>query len=154
MAANPSVQSMAGKMLVRHGTFAMSVKSHESDSPFADIHEIPGDVFPGERRKRARAQVHWNLRFFQPGGGQTVDTITQNLSSDGCYCLVDAVFEPGEVRYCMLSVPTHYPPASDRVRPMICRVRVVRVELLGPGDVYGVGCRIEDYRFASSTDIL
>lgn len=130
----------------------MSAKSVEANPPCIDVHQIPGESAPRERRKRLRAQVHWNVRFFRPSTSETVDTITRDLSSDGFYCLVNAAFVPGEIRSCTLCVPTHYPSARDLVRPMICKIRVIRVEVLGAGDIYGVGCRIVDYRFAVGTD--
>lgn len=103
-----------------------------------------------DRRKRARVQVHWPVCFIRTGTSGCVETVTHDLSSDGFYCLADTAFVPGEIRECTLSVPMHRPYSGDRVRPVLCRVRVIRVEALGEDGAYGVGCRIEDYRFASS----
>ena len=80
-----------------------------------------------------------------------VETVTQDLSSDGFYCYSHAVFVPGEIRTCTLGVPTYHPNGGDRVRPVLCRVRIVRVEALGSEGLYGLGCRIEDYRFMGSS---
>jgi hypothetical protein len=142
---------MARKMLVEHGTVSMLAKSVEANPPCTDIHQLAEtESASGDRRKRFRAQVHWTISFLRPGTTDTVETVTQDLSSDGFYCLVNTVFVPGEIRTCTLSVPTYYPRAKNRVRPVHCRVRVIRVEVMGAGDLYGVGCRIEDYRFATS----
>ena len=104
-----------------------------------------------DRRRRARVQIHWPLCFIRTGTSACVETVTHDLSSEGFYCITNTAFVPGEIRECTLSVPMHRPYGGDRVRPVLCRVRVIRVETLGDEDgSYGVGCRIEDYRFASS----
>jgi hypothetical protein len=103
---------------------------------------------PAERRKRARMEVHWPLCFSLPGTAGLLETVTHNLSSDGFYCLAGTIFIPGEIRECTLGVPTHHPHCEVRVLPLKCKVRVIRVEALGGNGLFGVGCRIEDYRFA------
>jgi len=103
-----------------------------------------------ERRRRVRAQVHWPLCFTRPGSTEPVRTMTHDLSSHGFYCITSAGFVPGEMRECTLVVPTHHPNGGKPVLPVLCKVRVVRVELLGEGGLCGVGCEIEDYRFANS----
>lgn len=103
-----------------------------------------------ERRKRTRVQVHWPVCFIRPSTADTVETVTHDLSSDGFYCLANTAFVPGEIRECTLGVPMHRTHTGDRVRAVLCRVRVIRVEALGQDGSYGVGCRIEDYRFISS----
>jgi hypothetical protein len=135
-------------MLVQHGTFSMPVKTVVSDCQYSDIPQTT-ETEPAsrERRKRLRARVHWAISFFRLDNSDTVETVTQNLSSDGFYCRVNTVFVPGEVYPCILSVPTHYPYGGNQVQPVQCRVRVIRVEVLGAEDSYGVACRIEDYRF-------
>jgi len=142
---------MANKMLVEHGTFSMPVKTVAATSPIANAHQLEMQPASGDRRKRLRAQVHWGISF-RSANSDTVETVTQNLSSDGFYCLVNTPFVPGEVRPCILSVPTYYPYGGNRVQPVHCKVRVIRVEVLGAqDDSYGVGCRIEDCRFVPSS---
>ena len=102
-----------------------------------------------ERRRRIRVQVHWPICFLRPGTTDFIETETQNLSSEGFYCLANTPFVPGEIRECTLGVPVHQPHNGDRVRPVLCRVRVIRVEALSEDGIYGIGCRIEDYRFIS-----
>ena len=103
-----------------------------------------------ERRRRSRVQVHWPVCFIRPDTTALVETVTHDLSSDGFYCLASTAFVPGEIRECTLGVPVHHPKGGDHVRPVLCRVRIIRVEALGEDGSYGVGCRIEDYRFISS----
>ena len=40
-----------------------------------------------ERRKRKRVAVHWLVRLFEPMGNKSVKSTTENLSSEGFYCL-------------------------------------------------------------------
>lgn len=106
-----------------------------------------------ERRKRNRVQVHWDLTFTRAGGPE-IQTITQDLSSNGFYCLAQPGFMPGEVRECTLAIPTHHPDGGRPTVRVFCRVRVIRVEMLGESGLCGVGCEIEDYRFTDSAAAL
>jgi hypothetical protein len=75
-----------------------------------------------------------------------VETFTEDLSSDGFYFHSPRAFVPGEVRVCSLSAPTCHPDERTRPIEIECRIRVVRVEALTAAALYGVGCRIMDYR--------
>jgi hypothetical protein len=109
---------------------------------------IQSDSPHPNRRRWARSRVHWPL-LFQGEHGAIVETITDNLSSDGFYCVADAPFVPGKVFDCTLSVPAYYPDDVTRMISVLCRVRVVRVETLGRSGLFGVGCCIEDYQVHS-----
>src|SRR5580704_8489719 len=115
-----------------------------------ELMEMPEKSVRQDRRKRTRAQVHWPLSFSLAGATEMVQTLTYNLSSDGFYCVANARFVPGETRECMLAVPTHHPHSCIRVLSVLCKVRVIRVEVLSEGGSCGVGCRIMDYRFIDS----
>jgi hypothetical protein len=104
-----------------------------------------------ERRRRTRLQVHWPICFLRTATTGRVETETHNLSSEGFYCLANTAFVPGEIRECTLGVPVHHPGDGDRVWPVLCRVRVIRVEALSEHGFYGIGCRIQDYRFISES---
>lgn len=105
---------------------------------------IPAGPLPGsaERRKRARFRVHWPLRF----RGDSVEAVTEDLSSEGFYFHAVRPLVPGEVRVCRLTLPAHDADEQSRHKAIECRVHVVRVESLAGGAGYGVGCRILDYR--------
>jgi hypothetical protein len=118
--------------------------------PFLDTQKVPEKVTPIERRRRPRAQVHWPLCFFRQGTTDMVRTTTHDLSSHGFYCIANAEFVPGEIRECTLVVPTHHPNGGKPALPALCRVRVIRVEVLGEGGLHGVGCEIEDFHFVNS----
>jgi len=102
------------------------------------------------RRKRTRAQLHWPLSFALTGTAGTVQTITQDLSSDGFYCIANTRFAPGEARHCTLLVPTHHPGGENSPLHVLCKVRIIRVEVTGERGFYGVGCQIMDYRLVNS----
>jgi hypothetical protein len=101
------------------------------------------------RRRWRRLRVHWPLQFHgEPG----VETVTDDLSSDGFFCVAQTPFIPGEVRSCTLSVPAYHPDDVTRRICVHCRVRIVRVEALGKDSLFGVGCCIEEYRVHSFPD--
>jgi hypothetical protein len=106
-----------------------------------------GAGFRLERRKRVRTRVHWRVLFFREGAAGAVESLTQNLSSSGFYCLSKTPFACGDPLICVLEVPTHDPPGSGRTLDLECRVRVVRSEPSGQDGTFGIACLIEDYRF-------
>jgi len=110
------------------------------------LSDAPG--FP-ERRRRYRARVHWTVQFGRRDAAELASTQTRDISSDGFYCRSNVPFSPGEVVECILHVPAHRPQAPGGVLLVNCRVRVVRVDAPDNQGLYGVGCRIEDYRFTS-----
>ena len=119
-----------------------------TDQPLESYRSTSG-VQSVERRRRIRMQVHWPLRLHRTNAPEIVETLTQDLSSDGFYCLAKTSFVPGEALACILSVPTHHPNGDDRMVSVECRVRIIRVASTQEG-VYGVGCRIEEYRLLHS----
>lgn len=132
----------------------MLSKSVDRLPTYLNTHPIDeADPVVRERRRRARVQVHWPICFLRPGTTENLETVTHDLSSDGFYCLVNTAFVPGEIRECTLGVPMHQSNSGDRARPVLCRVRVIRVEALGEDGFYGVGCRIEDFRFLSAPEV-
>jgi hypothetical protein len=102
---------------------------------------------PAERRRRVRSRVHWPVLLFRNHTGEdTVETITQDLSSNGFYCLSKKPFAVGELLLCTLQIPTNDP--NGRQGHLERRVLVVRVEENAADGQYGIACRTEDYRFA------
>jgi hypothetical protein len=106
---------------------------------------------PAERRRRARARVHWPIALFPNQTGEdAVETVTQNLSSDGFYCLSRKRFIVEELLLCTLRIPMT--GLGGRESHLECRARVVRVEENTADGEYGIACRIEDYRFVTACD--
>jgi len=126
----------------------------KSSPASAQVHMNNARVaFERERRRRARVQVHWPLCFLRSGSNEQIETVTHDLSSDGFYCFAGGgAFMPGELCECTLGVPIPQPSGGTRVISVHCVVRVIRIELLPERGIYGLGCRIEDYRFADSAN--
>ena len=99
-----------------------------------------------ERRRWGRVSVHWPIILFPNQTGEdAVETITENLSSQGFYCLSRNPFTVGELLLCTLRIPMNDLGAG--ASHLECQVRVVRVEKNPSDDQYGIACRMEDYRF-------
>jgi hypothetical protein len=47
-------------------------------------------------------------------------------------------------------VPTHHPNGENSPLHVLCKVRIIRVEVTGERGFYGVGCQIMDYRLVNS----
>jgi len=105
-------------------------------------------ALPGDRRKRKRVALHWPVRLFrQPG--RPVESITENLSSEGLYCITAEPFKRGERLQCQIVIPATLGLESPMV--LECHVTIRRVEYLGSG--FGLGCHIEDYSLGLPTQV-
>ncbi len=124
------------------------MSAHTDQHPL-EFYQAKVAIQPSERRRRVRMRVHWPLHLHRRSTAETVETVTHDLSSDGFYCLAKTNFAPGETLVCTLGVPTHHPNGTNRMVSVECRIRVVRVEAAQEG-LFGVGCRIEEYRLLHS----
>src|SRR5882762_9961002 len=96
-----------------------------------------------ERRKRKRVAVHWPVRLFRDPAAPSVESTTENLTSNGFYCVSTEPFQLGERLECIIAIPAgSFGHAESPIR-LQCRVRVARVE--DQRDGFGLGCYIEDY---------
>jgi hypothetical protein len=107
-----------------------------------------GDRLKVDRRKRQRVAVHWRVRLFRQPGTQWVETTTENLSSEGLYCICQEPFKRGERLACVIVVPGEGFGSAEPLLRLQCQVIVRRLEHLPEG--FGLGCHIED--FAVVTD--
>ena len=98
-----------------------------------------------ERRRRARLQLRWAVRFSLEQDLRPIEATTLNINSDGFYCLCDVDLQPDKVLGCLLIVPNHCPEERDRNIALACRVRVVRVDYREVEPIFGIACRIEEY---------
>ena len=103
-------------------------------------------AFSGDRRKRLRVAVHWLLRLFRQSGQLSLASATENLSSEGFYCITKEPFNSEERLQCELILPGEIFGSSEPPLRLQCRVTVKRVEHLQRG--FGLGCHIEDYGLA------
>ncbi len=134
--------------VLRGLTLLVNINSLDAFTPSVGNGKIAKSA-PAERRRRARVRVHWPIVLFpNQAGADPVETITQNLSSRGFYCLSGQPFIPGELLRCRLRIPMHGPGAGES--HLECRVRVVRVEENAAEDQFGIACQTEDYRFVAA----
>jgi hypothetical protein len=96
----------------------------------------------GDRRNRPRVALHWPVRLFRQSDGPSVETTTENLSSEGLYCIISEPFKTGERLRCEIILPA---ATLGLEAPVVleCHVTIRRMESLHPG--FGLGCQIEDY---------
>src|SRR6267378_3067487 len=100
-----------------------------------------------DRRRRRRLPLHWPVRLFRQPGGPSVESITQNLSSEGFYCITAEPFKTGERLQCMIVIPGGGNFGLESSVGLECHVTVRRMEQLASG--FGLACYIEDYSFVT-----
>jgi hypothetical protein len=93
-----------------------------------------------ERRKSERLPLRLPVRFMRVSSNSF---FTENISSDGFYCISPDPFMPGDRLEVELLLPAHNPGRCEKRVRLNCQVQVVRIDStwLGPG--FGIGCRIE-----------
>jgi hypothetical protein len=98
-----------------------------------------------DRRRRTRLKLSWAVLLRMRTGSQPIEGWTKDVSSDGFYCFAPEPLDIDVDASFTISVPVF---DAERRRDMFRldgKARVVRVEPLGNG-LYGIACRIEDYR--------
>ena len=100
-----------------------------------------------ERRATVRTSLHWPI-LLRHRQTEILESITENISSQGFYCYSHTPVASGELLLCSLTVPTHDPSGTNEKVMLECHVRVVRIEAATSDGLYGLACRIEDYRLA------
>ena len=102
-----------------------------------------------ERRKRKRIALHWPIRLFRDSSSPSVESTTENLTSNGFYCISKEPFRLGERLECVIAIPMGSFGYAGSPVSLQCRVRVLRVE--NQSDGFGLGCYIEDYDLLTSS---
>ena len=97
-----------------------------------------------ERRKQNRLPLHWRLSL-SGGAIGTIETITENLSGHGFYCILEKPLVPGDVIDCDITVPRYGQAQPGGIGSIVCQAEVVRVETRGAEPGFGVACRILDF---------
>jgi hypothetical protein len=106
-------------------------------------------VVQEERRKRQRMALRWPVRLFRDPAAPSVNSTTEDLTSNGFYCVSKVPFRPGERMECSIAIPAgSFGYAESPIR-LQCRVCVTRVD--NRGDGFGLGCYIEDYDLLTHT---
>jgi hypothetical protein len=104
-------------------------------------------VQPLERRSSVRTKVHWPV-LLRYRSSESVESVTENLSKQGFYCLSQVPIPPDEPLLCWLILPTHDPTGKRTSVVLECDVRVVRSDPGVRDGLFGLACRIDDYRLA------
>ncbi len=100
---------------------------------------------PEDRRKRKRVSLQWPVRPFRPAKKDSIDSKTENLTSEGFYCVSREPFHLGEQLECVIVIPAGSFGSSESPVRLRCRVKVTRVESKEAQSGFGLGCHIEDY---------
>ena len=81
--------------------------------PFTASPKVHNGTATHERERRAtvRTSLHWPV-VFRHRQTQTLESVTENLSSQGFYCLSQFPVPSGESLLCWLTVPTHDPSGA------------------------------------------
>ena len=103
-----------------------------------------------ERRKRMRIALHWPVYLYRDQDTPTVESTTENLTSNGFYCVSKELFQLGEQLECVIAIPEGAFGASAAPIRLQCRVKVMRVE--NHVDGFGLGCAIEDYELLTKPE--
>jgi hypothetical protein len=104
-----------------------------------------------DRRSRTRIKLHWPVLLGYPHG-ETLESITEDLSSQGFYCFSRTPVPVQQGMFCWLTVPTHDPSGKTASVVLECRIRVVRSDVLDGR--FGVACHIEEFNVAGSCGSL
>src|SRR5579863_3321387 len=101
-----------------------------------------------ERRKRKRISLRWPIHLYRDENAPSIDSTTENLTSNGFYCVSKEPFRVGEQLECTIDIPSGAFGYADAPVRLQCRVKVVRIE--DQTDRFGLGCYIEDYELLMS----
>jgi hypothetical protein len=80
----------------------------------------------GDRRKRKRVALRWPMRLLRQEG-QSVESTTENLSSEGLYCIIKERFRRGERLQCEILVPGESFGSAEPFIRLRCHVTIKRV---------------------------
>jgi hypothetical protein len=101
---------------------------------------------PAERRKFKRLPLHLPVRLSRPKASP-IHCTTENISSEGFYCVSPDPVVPGERLDVEIALPAHSPGRYESRVRLKCQAVVVRVHSTWLGSGFGIGCRIENYSF-------
>ena len=104
-----------------------------------------------ERRKRKRVALHWPVRFYREPESPLIESTTENLTSNGFYCVSKEPFQLGEQLKCVIAIPAGALGYAERPVQLQCRVKVMRVE--NRSSDFGLGCFIEDFELLAKSPV-
>jgi len=89
------------------------------------------------------------MRLFRKPGRPPIESATENLSSEGLYCITQEPFKQGERLQCEIVIPGESFGSPEPFLRLQCHITVKRVEHVHRG--FGLGCHIEDYTLATGS---
>lgn len=115
----------------------------------SDKWEENWEFFPDERmasedrRRRPRYQLRCTVHL--KSGNRQLVAETQNISSEGLYCLSPLPLEPGELVAATLEFPGHG-GLSNSGMSLDLKLTVIRVEPQRESGKFGIACLMKDYQ--------
>jgi hypothetical protein len=102
---------------------------------------------PLDRRNRRRLKLPYLIVLQRLGEATKVHTTTENISSEGFYCVSEQPFSPNEEVDCEVVIPDQGSARVELEHSIIlhCKAEVVRVIADGLKPGYGLACRLRDY---------
>jgi hypothetical protein len=113
-------------------------------SPISSANDAP------DRRRRPRLRLAYPLRLYRSGEVSRTETITEDISCEGFFCVTNRRFSPFETLECELLIPVQeagVPSKHDII--LRCQAEVVRVVQHVDEAVFGIACRLSDYTIGS-----
>src|SRR5450432_3623547 len=99
-----------------------------------------------DRRGRRRLKLPYSIVLHRLGDSEGIQTTTQDISSDGFFCISEQPFSPHEKLECEVVIPAQDLRVSEAGSLVLhCRAEVVRVIADGLKPGYGLACHLEDF---------
>ncbi len=89
--------------------------------------------------------LRWPVLLARSGDSRIVEAETENLSSQGFFCISRESFGIGERLNCIVVLPAKGWGYHAQSVWLHCRAEVIRVEIQAPASGFGLGCRMEEF---------
>jgi PilZ domain len=102
---------------------------------------------PWDRRARQRMKLPYSIVLYRLGEAAKIETTTEDISSEGFYCISEQPFSPNEKLECEVIIPSEdRGPSLEDSLVLRCRAEVIRVVADGLKPGFGLACRLQDYK--------
>ncbi len=102
-----------------------------------------------ERRGGRRLKLPYSIVLHRLGDTAAIQTTTENINSDGFFCVSEQPFSPYETLECEVVIPAQdLGAATEESLVLHCQAEVVRVVADGLKPGYGLACRLKDYKIS------
>jgi hypothetical protein len=147
--APPEVGPANGSEIAITAPAAMFTKAAGQHAPLVGMDKPmePEHANQHDRRRRVRTKLRW-LVLIRARDGEAVESVTENLSSQGFYFFSSRPFVCGDMLRCWMTIPTYDPTGISGRVAMECEVQVVRSEVGPDKGLFGIACQMKDYHLA------